>query len=455
MKDRHGLLTAPIGRVLLNMSLPNLIGIMTILGFSLADTFFISQLGTEALAAISFTFPVTLVISSIAIGIGAGVSTNLGRLIGSGNAHKAKVFLHDALLLTFVLIASLAALGSIFITPLFRLLGANDDSLPLIHDYMIYWYVSAPLLVLLMVGNQGLRSTGDTRSPAMIMALAAIINLILDPLLIFGIGPFPRLEIQGAAIATLFAWLIALSLSGYLLIVRRKMLEWAAFDIDRMRANLTKISHIAQPAALMNLINPLANAIIMAMLAHIDHSAVAAFGAGTRLESVLLIVVMALSSSLMPFIAQNLGAGQPHRAKEALLLSIKFIFIFQTLLYIPLIFLAEPIAHLFSTDPQVIEWLSFYILVLPCAYGPLGIVIIVATSLNAYHRPMSSLVINLCRLVLLMLPLAALGSYIGDVKGLLLALPVTNILMGIACYWLAQRICEPTKITTANSISEG
>ena len=453
MKDRHGLLTAPIGRVLLNMSLPNLIGIMTILGFSLADTFFISQLGTEALAAISFTFPVTLVISSIAIGIGAGVSTNLGRLIGSGNAHKAKVFLHDALLLTFVLIASLAALGSIFITPLFRLLGANDDSLPLIHDYMIYWYVSAPLLVLLMVGNQGLRSTGDARSPAMIMALAAVINLILDPLLIFGIGPFPRLEIQGAAIATLFAWLIALSLSGYLLIVRRKMLEWAAFDIDRMRANWTKLAHIAQPAALMNLINPLANAVIMAMLAHIDHSAVAAFGAGTRLESVLLIVVMALSSSLMPFIAQNLGAGQPQRAKEALLLSIKFIFVFQTLLYIPLIFLAEPIAHLFSTDPLVIEWLSFYILVLPCAYGHLGIVILVATSLTAYHRPMGSLVINLCRLVLLMLPLAALGSYIGDVKGLLLALPVTNILMGIACYWLAQRICEPTKVTTANAMS--
>lgn len=453
MKDRHGLLTAPIGRVLLNMSLPNLIGIMTILGFSLADTFFISQLGTEALAAISFTFPVTLVISSIAIGIGAGVSTNLGRLIGSGNAHKAKVFLHDALLLTFGLIASLAALGSIFIEPLFRLLGANDDSLPLIHDYMIYWYIGAPLLVLLMVGNQGLRSTGDTRSPAMIMALAAVINLILDPLLIFGIGPFPRLEIQGAAIATLFAWLIALSLSGYLLIVRRKMLEWTVFDIDRMRVNWTKLAHIAQPAALMNLINPLANAIIMAMLAHIDHSAVAAFGAGTRLESVLLIVVMALSSSLMPFIAQNLGAGQPQRAKEALLLSIRFIFIFQTILYIPLIFLAEPIAHLFSTDPLVIEWLSFYILVLPCAYGPLGIVIIVATSLNAYHRPMSSLVINLCRLVLLMLPLAALGSYIGDVKGLLLALPVTNILMGIACYWLAQRICEPTKVTTANAMS--
>jgi len=100
-----------------------------------------------------------------------------------------------------------------------------------------------------------------------------------------------------------------------------------------------------------------------------------------------------------------------------------------------------------------LEWLSFYILVLPCAYGPLGIVIIFATALNAYHRPINSLVINLCRLVLLMLPLAALGSYIGGVKGLLLALPVTNILMGIACYWLAQQICEPVKVTTVNANS--
>lgn len=445
MKDRHGLLSAPIGRVLLNMSLPNMIGIMTILGFSLADTFFISQLGTEALAAISFTFPVTLIISSIAIGIGAGVSTNLGRLIGSGHAPQAKAFLHDALWLTVILTAALSLLGATYIAPLFRLLGANDVSLPLIYDYMIFWYIGAPLLVLLMVGNQGLRSTGDTRSPAMIMSLAAVINLILDPLLIFGLGPFPRLEIQGAAIATLFAWAIALSLSGYLLIVKRKMLAWTEINLTRIKDNWRRLAHIAQPAALMNLINPLANAVIMAMLARIDHSAVAAFGAGTRLESVLLIVVMALSSSLMPFIAQNLGAEQPQRAKQALMLSLRFILIFQTLLFVPLAFLAQPIAELFSTDPQVIEWLSFYILVLPCAYGPLGIIIIVATSLNAYHRPMSSLVINLCRLVLIMLPLAALGSYIGGVKGLLLALPITNIVMGIACYILASKVTEHPK----------
>ncbi|MPY25029.1 MATE family efflux transporter [Shewanella psychropiezotolerans] len=446
MKDRHGLLTQPIGRVLLNMSLPNLIGILTILGFSLVDTFFISQLGTESLAAISFTFPVTLIISSIAIGIGAGVSTNLGRLIGGGQADKAKVFLHDSLLLTFMLTALISMLGSLCMGPLFSLLGANDSSLPLIDDYMFIWYLGAPLLVLLMVGNQGLRATGDTRSPAKIMMLAALINLILDPLLIFGIGPFPRLEIQGAAIATVISWAVALSLSSYLLIFKRHLVEFADLNIERLKCNWKQLAHIAQPAALMNLLNPLANAMIMAMLARIDHGAVAAFGAGIRIESVLLIAVMALSSSLVPFIAQNLGAGQTERARDALLLSLKFILVFQTLLYLPLLLLAEPIAQLFSGDPQVVEWLSFYILMIPAAYGPLGIVILMATSLNAYHRPMSSLVLNVCRLFLIMLPLAALGSYLGGVKGLLLALPITNTLMGIACYILAKNISEPEQL---------
>ncbi|GIU13562.1 MULTISPECIES: MATE family efflux transporter [unclassified Shewanella] len=445
MRDRHGLLTQPIGRVLLNMSLPNLIGILTILGFSLVDTFFISQLGTESLAAISFTFPVTLIITSIAIGIGAGVSTNLGRLIGGGHADKAKVFLHDALMLTFLLIAFIALLGSLCIDPLFSLLGANDSSLPLIHDYMFIWYLGAPLLVLLMVGNQGLRATGDTKSPAKIMMLAALINLILDPLLIFGIGPFPRLEIEGAAIATVISWVLALSLSTHLLIFKRHLVDFVEPNIERLKCNWKQLAHIAQPAAMMNLLNPLANAIIMAMLARIDHSAVAAFGAGTRLESVMLIAVMALSSSLVPFVAQNLGAGQTLRARNALLLSLKFVLVFQTLIYLPLLFLAQPLAQLFSSDPQVVEWLSFYILVMPAAYGPLGIVILVATSLNAYHRPMSSLILNVCRLFLIMLPLAALGSYLGGVKGLLLALPITNAIMGIACYVLATRISEPEK----------
>ncbi|MBM7072469.1 MATE family efflux transporter [Shewanella sp. 202IG2-18] len=440
MRDKHGLLTAPIAQVLFKMSLPNIVGIFTVLSYNLIDTFFISKLGTDALAAISFTFPVTLIMSSIAIGIGSGVSTNLGRLIGSGDTSQAKVFLHDALVLCFSIILVLAMIGFFTIEPLFKVLGATATNIELIKQYLHIWYFGAPILVVMMVANQGIRATGDTRSPALIMILSSVINVILDPVLIFGLGPFTELGIQGAAIATLIAWGIAFGFSNYILIVSKKLLGLTEFCLNRMRHNWARLAHIARPAALMNLINPLANTVLMAMLARFDHAAVAAFGAGIRIESLALIVVMALSSSLLPFISQNLGAGQPERARQAVKLAIKFIFIFQTVLYIPLFFSAKPIAEIFSSDPQVIKWLSFYVMVLPLAYGPLGIVILFANVLNAYHRPVSSLVINVSRLFLLMLPMAYLGAVVYGVHGLLLALPVTNILMGVACFVLSKRI---------------
>ncbi|MBR9729573.1 MATE family efflux transporter [Shewanella intestini] len=445
MNDKHGLLTQPIGRVLLNMTLPNLLGILTVLGSSLVDMFFIGKLGTESLSAVSFTFPVTLVLSSIVIGIGAGLSTNLGRLIGSRNNHIAKVFLFDVMCFTLVIIAALSLLGLATIKPLFGLLGANATTLLLINDYMFYWFLSAPILAILMVGNQALRATGDTRPPAKIMMSAAIVNVILDPILIFGFGPIAPLGLEGAAIATSISWLVALSVSSYLILIKRELVAFAAFNWQRILHNWRSLAHIARPATLMNMINPIANGVIMAMLARVDHSSVAAFGTGIRIESVLLIVVMALSSSLTPFIAQNLGAGQPKRAKQALLMSLKFVFVLQTLLYIPLYFSANFITHLFTSDPLVVDWLNFYLIVIPTAYGALGMVIVFANSLNAYHQPVRSLMLNLTRLILLLLPLAALGLVLGGVKGLLVALPVTNMLMGIVSYILATKVAEPNK----------
>ena len=455
MIDKHGLLSAPIGRVLFNMSFPNLIGILTIYGGSLIDTFFISQLGTDALTAVSFTFPVAVVFASIAIGIGAAVSTNLARLIGAGHHDKAKNFLFDALLLTFLLVSVLVSLGIMAIDPLFTLMGANEKTLPLIHDYMLIWFISAPLLVLLMVGNQGIRATGDTRSPAIIMSVAAIINLVLDPFLIFGIGPFPRLEIQGAAIATLVSWVVSFTVSVYILVFKKQILEMMSLCKLRIKKNWKTLGHIARPAALMNMLNPIANGVILAMLARADQAAVAAYGAGIRLETLFIVVTMAMTSSLMPFVGQNLGAGQHKRAKEGMLLALRFAFVFQSLMYIPILLSGESIAKLFSSDPLVIDWLSFYIQVLPAAYGWLAIVIMFATCLNAYHRPLKSLVINVIRLFGLMLPLAALGMYLGGVKGLLIAIPVTNVIMGIACYIMACRITEHPSVKYTNNTSNG
>lgn len=291
------------------------------------------------------------------------------------------------------------------------------------------------------MGNQALRATGNATSPAVVTMVAAIVNAILDPILIFGLGPFPRLELQGAALASIGSWLLTFTAAG-LMLYRHKLLE--VIDRSKIMQHWRDLLHVARPAALSNMLNPLANAVLMAMLARIDTKAVAAFGAGTRIEALLLILVTATASALTPFIAQNLGAGQTERARRALMGSIHAIFVIQLLLYIIIFPLAEPIARLFSNDNEVIQYLVFYLHWVPVGYGALGVVILLVLSLNAYQRPGSSLLLNLSRLMLILLPLALLGRYAFGVEGIMLAIPLTNILMAAGCYLLAKQICEPS-----------
>lgn len=192
--DKHGLLSAPIPETLRKMTVPMTVGMIAILMFNLVDTFFISLLGTQALAAISYTFPVTFAVNCITMGIGMGLSTNIGRLLGQGHSTQAARFTTHGLLLAVMLVAIASSVGFITIRPLFGFLGATDDLLPLIEQYMQVWYLTIPLLVIPMAGNSAIRATGDTKTPAKIMMLAGLINGMLDPLRSSAWGLFLNLE---------------------------------------------------------------------------------------------------------------------------------------------------------------------------------------------------------------------------------------------------------------------
>ncbi|WP_033936041.1 MATE family efflux transporter, partial [Vibrio cholerae] len=176
MHDKHGLLSAPIPLVLRQMTVPMIFGLVAILMFNLVDTFFISLLGTQALAAISYTFPVTFAVNCITMGIGVGLSTCIGRLLGQGDGRQAARVSSHGLLLALLLVAAASTLGLLTIEPLFLLLGASHELIPLIKEYMVVWYLTIPLLVLPMAGNSAIRATGDTKTPAKIMMLAGLIN---------------------------------------------------------------------------------------------------------------------------------------------------------------------------------------------------------------------------------------------------------------------------------------
>ncbi|UUM30816.1 MATE family efflux transporter [Vibrio japonicus] len=438
MKDKHGLLTGSIPLVLRQMTVPMIFGLVAILMFNLVDTFFISLLGTQALAAISYTFPVTFTVNCITMGIGIGLSTNIGRLLGQGEAQDAARFSSHGLILAVTLVAIACAIGFATIDPLFLLLGAEEELLPLINQYMQIWYFTIPLLVIPMAGNSAIRATGDTKTPAKIMMLAGCINGILDPLLIFGIGPFPELGIQGAAIASALSWLGALVCSLYVLIKREKLL--ALPYLPRVLSDWKLILKIGTPAALSNAMNPISGAILMMMLSSHGTAAVATYGAAQRIESILILVLMSLTSALTPFIAQNVGANNPARSFAGLFLSIRFSVVFQFGIFIMMVPLSIPLAALFSQEQEVKNLLWHYLLVVPFSYGFQGIVMMLIAGLNALHQPLRAFQWSFMRLFFFTLPGAWIGSLVYDIEGLFIGIALGNIVGGILGYLYALKL---------------
>ncbi|MBY7901073.1 MATE family efflux transporter [Vibrio fluvialis] len=435
MHDKHGLLSAPIPNVLRQMTIPMIFGMVAILMFNLVDTFFISLLGTDALAAISYTFPVTFGVNCITMGIGVGLSTSIGRLLGQGDTSNAARFSTHGLLLAVTLVAIACTLGFFTIEPLFLLLGAKAELIPLIKQYMQVWYLTIPLLVIPMAGNSAIRATGDTKTPAKMMMLAGAINGCLDPLLIFGYGPFPELGIQGAAIASAFSWLGALIGSLYVLVKRDRLLAPPHFA--SLRHDWQQILKIGTPAALSTAMSPISGALLMMMLSSHGTAAVAAYGAAQRIESILILVLMSLTSALTPFMAQNFGAQNPTRSFSGLFLSLRFSLIFQLLVFIMMVPLSIPLAALFSQEQAVRDLLWHYLLVVPFSYGFQGVVMMLVSALNALHLPLKAFQWSFMRLFLFTLPSAWLGSTLYGIEGLFVGIALGNVLGGLSGYLYA------------------
>lgn len=419
-KQRNVLLDAPIPQTLRQITVPMVIGIVTIMTFSLVDTFFVSLLGTKELAAIGFTYPVTFIVMNFIMGLSIGINVVLARLLGQNKSDQAARVATDTVFLAVILMSIVAVIGLMTIDPLFKLLGASDEIVTMIHEYMIPWYIGITLLTIPMVGNGTIRASGDMKTPSYIMITAGVINGILDPLLIFGIGPFPELGLQGAAIATVIAWGCSMVAALWVLIKHKKLLILQIPKITHSFISCKPVVLIAIPTAISNMLIPLATGVVTALVARFGEEAVAGFGVGARLEALSLVIAMALSAALTTFVGQNLGAGNIQRAKESIKISIKFLLIFQLGLYLIYLLFSENIASLFSQETIVQQNIALYLMILPLTYGLQAMTMIIGSFMNTLHKPMRALSINLARLFVFYIPLSYIGAYWGDYKGLLI-----------------------------------
>jgi MATE family, multidrug efflux pump len=427
--------------LLVRLTTPMIFAIISMMLMGLVDTFFISLLGTNQLAAASFVMPIYMLMINIALGMGMGLSSLTSRLIGEHKHHEAARFITDSHILTLLLTIAISLLLFLVIRPLFALMGANDNVMPYIEGYLHIILFGMPMLLLTMVGNNTLRAIGNIKASATLSILLSVLNMILDPLFIFGLGPFPELGMPGAALATVIAALIAWLCSIYLIGFHEKLFEFTKPKLDQLIDNWRKLLSIAVPAVGANIMTPLAAAIMTAMIARFGAESVAGFGVGARIEAMSLIVVLALSSTLPMFIGQNIGAGRGDRAYQALILCLRFVLVFQIGVYLLLLLCSPFITTGFSDNPVVIDVIKTYLMIIPLTYSAHGVVILVMVSLNVLKRPRTALLITMIRLLALYLPLAWLGSLFWGITGLFTGAACGNVVAGLIAFRIVKRVC--------------
>ena len=435
------LTTGPVSTRLRRQAIPMAMGLVAIISFDAVDLFFVAQLGDAPLAAISFTFPVIWLISSIIIGFEAGAASCISQAVGRNDNLSARRQTTDTAALAALVSLTLCVIGLLTIFPLFRLLGATDELLPLVNDYMSIWYWSAPASAITWTCLASIRARGNSLLEGKIIALAALLNAILDPLLIFGLLGFPKLGIAGAALATLLSSSFVMVGTLIYLHVNLRVFATPFTALSNVLDSWRQMLKVGFPAMLTNAIVPVSNGVAVAMIAGYGVDAVAGYGVGVRLEPIALIAFYALSAVTSPFMGQNFAAGKIGRLEEARKVIGRFCLAYGLGIAALIALLAVPVTGLFTNTPAIQQIAVEYLRIMVISYGAYGLVMSTCAAFNGVGYPIPGLIISVSRAVIVFLPLALLGRYLIGLNGIFVAAAFSNILIAMIGYlWLGRNI---------------
>lgn len=447
---KKDLTSGRIGSQLIKLAWPMMFGMLGMVIFNLADTYFIGKLGVQQLAAISFCFPVIMLINSLSHGIGIGTASLISRNIINTDHNVVRKMASSAIFLGVIVVAIFVIIGLKTVEPLFNLLGADAGLIIYIKQYMNIWYYGVAFVVIPMIGNNIIRATGDTFWPGMLMVFSAIVNIILDPLLIFGYGPFPEMGIKGAALATVIARSTSLVFILIMLIYRNHLITLKIGKIKEILYTWRKVLYIAGPVTLSMLITPISMGLITKIISGFGNNAVAAFGVASRIEMFALMMIPSLGSVLIIFIGQNFSKHKFSRIFKSLKYSGIFALVWGSIIFLLSMFFAKDAASIFSDEGNVIDIAARYLTIVGISYGFQGLVMLSTAAFNGINKPLSSAFFSMLRMIGLYVPLAYLGSKIFLLDGVFWAAFIANIITGILAYTFLFKSVKKLKIKNSN-----
>lgn len=434
---------------ILRMLGPFSIAVIALISTGIIDTIYLGRLkdaarpdlAIMALAALGFAFPISFIANSANIGLGAGTMSAVSRALGQGDEPKARRHAAAAIFMGLAVMSILVTLMLLVAPFLLPFAGASEEVAKMAFSYLIIVMPGLVLVSVASMSNNILRAGGEAILPSSIMILGALINIGLNPFLIFGWGPFPRMELEGAALSTLIGNAVGAGYGFYLVLMHRKAVDFAGMTLSSLKHAWSIIGQVGVTAAGTNIIVPVSTffavSIIGNVLGEVD---VAAFTVASRAELISVGLLYALSACIGAVTGRNGGAGRTDRVREAFKVSYLICVIWGTVMAIFLALLARQIAGVFTSDELLIAKIIPYFYIVPVSVFAYGFVFVSAAGLNALGRPLYGLLYTVTRSAILYLGFIAAGVYLAGLLGAFIGVAAANLISGfIAIYWTMKK----------------
>jgi len=422
----NAILEQSTNKVLFNMSIPISLGMLSTFLFQVVDVFFIGSLGARPLTALSFSSTVYFLLVGLFIGFSITTSMLVGKAVGESDTIKMRKSATISLTTVFLIATLVSGFLLYFIEQIFKILGADGEILSMVKEYMQPMLIGSPLLAVSLIAGSILRATGKIKQPEIIFAIAGVINIFLDYALVFGEFGLPKMDIVGVAYGTVASWVFIILVMSYYL----KKGNYLTLKLLDSIAILKQLLNFSVPSITTQLMAPLTIMFITYLLGKESSEAVAAFGVAGRIETLLMIGILSISTALVPFISQNFGANKKKRIEEAIVFGGKASFYIGMLLMVVLFLFGKQITSVFSDNLNIIESTGLYFMIVSVSYVLNGLYIITSSIYNGIQLPIKSLKVMIAKSFLFTIPLASIGSLF-SVEGIFIGLSVSNMIGGL------------------------
>lgn len=418
----------PVKQLIISMSLPMMISMLVQALYNVVDSIFVSRISESALSAVTLAFPMQNFMIALGSGTGVGINALLSRSLGEKNFHNADSAANTGLLLTVFNYILFLFIG-LFVTVPF--ISAQETN-PIIREYGIQ-YLS--IICFLSFGvffqitfERLLQSTGKTFFSMISQATGALINIIFDPLLIFGIGPFPELGVAGAAYATIFGQVVGASIGLFCNLKFNNEIHLSFKKIFSPNARIIKdIYYVGVPSILMMSIGSVMTFLMNLILGAFSSTAVAVFGVYFKLQSFFFMPVFGLNNGLIPVLAYNYGARNKDRIKEALKFAMTLavsIMIFGTICFLSI---PDTLLSFFEASDEMILIGRPALRIISLSFPLAGFCIAMGSIFQAFSKSFYSLIVSVGRQLVVLIPAAWLLAQTGVLANVWWAFPIAEI----------------------------